>query len=73
MATRPKASARSSNPDTHRHAQKTRAGGKDRTPARAHRDDTPEAKTQLERLPKTHPNSAGRQAAARKRRAGDKE
>jgi hypothetical protein len=73
MATKPKASTRSSNPDTHRHAQKTRIGGKDRTPARAHRDDTTEAKTQRQRLPKTHPNSAGRQAAARKPRSGDKE
>ena len=73
MPAQPRGSTRSSNPNTSRNAQKTRADGKDRKPARAHRDDTPEAKMQQERLPKTHPNSAGRQPAARKRRAGDKE
>ena len=73
MPAKPKPSARSTNPNTSRNAQKTRADGKDRKPARAHRDDTPEARTQRERMPKTHPNSAGRQPAARKRRAGDKE
>ena len=73
MAAKPKASARSSNPNTSRNAQKTAADGKDRKPARGQRDDTPEAKQQRDRMPKTHPNSAGRQPAARKRRAGDKE
>ena len=73
MPAKPKPSAKSSNPNTSRNAQKTAADGKDRRPTRAHRDDTPEAKTQRDRMPKTHPNSARRQAAARKRRAGDKE
>jgi hypothetical protein len=66
MAAKPKPSARSTNPNTSRNAQKTAADGKDRKPARAHRDDTPEAKTQRDRTPKTHPNSRGRQAAVRK-------
>lgn len=66
MPTRPRPSTRSSNPNTSRNAQKVGADGKDRKPARAHRDDTPEAREQRKRLPKTHPNSAGRQAAARK-------
>ena len=66
MPAKPKASAKSSNPNTSRNAQKTAADRKDRKPPRAHRDDTPEAKTQRDRMPKTHPNSAGRQAAARK-------
>jgi hypothetical protein len=71
MAAKTKPSAKSSNPNTSRNAHGTGADRTDRTdrkPARAHRDDTPEARTQRERLPKTHPNSAGRQAAARKAR-----
>ncbi len=70
MPSKPKASTRSSNPDTHRNAQKTAADGKDRKPARAHRDDTPEAKAQRDRMPKTHPNSAGRVGAVRKNASG---
>ena len=66
MAAKPKASARSSNPNTSKNAQKTAPDRKDRKPARAHRNDTPEAKMQQDRLPKTHPNSRGRQAATRK-------
>ncbi len=66
MAAKPKPSTRSSNPDTHRNAQKTVADGKDRKPPRAHRDDTPEAKMQRDRMPKTHASSRGRVAATRK-------
>ena len=66
MPAKPKPSAKSTNPNTSRNAQKTAADRKDRKPARAHRDDTPEAKTQRERMPKTHPNSAGRVHATRK-------
>jgi hypothetical protein len=73
MAAKPKASARSTNPSTSKNAQKTAADGKDRRPARGRRNDTPEAKMQRDRMPKTHPNGAGRQPAARKGRAGDKE
>ena len=70
MATKPKPSARSANPNTSRNAQKTAADGKDRKPARAHRDDTPEAKMQREGTQKTHPNTRGRQASVRKERQG---
>ena len=70
MAAKPKASARSTNPNTSKNAQKARADAKDRKPARAHRTDTPEAKQQRDRMPKTHPNSRGRQAAVRKGREG---
>ncbi len=67
---KPKPSTRSSNPNTSKNAQKTAADGKDRKPPRAHRDDTPEAKMQQERMPKTHPNSRGRVHATRKGKAG---
>ena len=66
MPSKPRPSTRSSNPDTSRNAQKTGRDHKDRKPARAHRNDTPEAKAQEERMPKTHPNSRGRVHAARK-------
>jgi hypothetical protein len=73
MPAKPRPSARSTNPNTSKNAQKAAPDRKDRKPARAHRDDTPEAKAQRERMPKTHPSSAGRQPAARKARKGDKE
>ena len=66
MPAKPKPSTRSTNPNTSRNAQKTAADGKDRKPARAHRDDTPEAKQQREGMQKTHPNTRGRQASVRK-------
>ncbi len=72
MAATPKPSARSSNPNTSRNAQKTAADGKDRKPARAHRNDTPEAKTQRDRMQKTHPNTRDRQNAVRKDESGDR-
>ena len=72
MPAKPKASARSTNPNTSRNAQKTAADGKDRKPARAHRNDTPEAKMQRDRMPKTHPKSGGRQPAVRKDASGDR-
>ena len=65
MAAKPNASARSSNPNTSRNAQKTAPDGKDRKPARAHRNDTPEAKMQREGMQKTHPNTRGRQPSVR--------
>ncbi|MDB5294638.1 MAG: hypothetical protein JWO31_621 [Phycisphaerales bacterium] len=44
------------------------AHGKGETPPRAHRNDTPEAKLQNERTPKTHPTSNA--VASRKPGAG---
>jgi hypothetical protein len=73
MATKPRPSTRSTNPKTTKKLPKEPPFDRDNKPARAHRDDTPEAKLQRERLPKTHPNSRGRQAAARKPRQGEKE
>jgi hypothetical protein len=66
MAAKPKASKRSSNPRTTKKARPHEPNAGPQKPARAHRDDTSEAKTQRARMPKTHPNSRGRQAAARK-------
>jgi hypothetical protein len=65
MATRPRASKTSFNPQT---TTKGRAGGGDPSkPSRAHRDDTFEAREQQRRLPKTHPTRNARShAAARK-------
>jgi hypothetical protein len=73
MPAKPRPSTRSSNPRTADKLPKEPRFDRDNKPARAHRDDTPEAKEQRARLPKTHPNSAGRQAAARKPRKGEKE
>ena len=65
MATkRPRPSTRSSNPKTTKGGQAT--GGAEPRKARAHRDDTPEARAQRERLPKTHPSNARSRPAARK-------
>ena len=66
MPTKPRASTRSTNANTSRNAQKTGRDHKDRKPPRAHRNDTPEAKEQERRMPKTHPNSRGRVHAVRK-------
>jgi hypothetical protein len=66
MASKSKASKRSSNPKTTKKARPHEPNAGAGTPPRAHRDDTSEARTQRARLPKTHPNSRGRQAAARK-------
>jgi hypothetical protein len=66
MATKPSPSKRSSNPKTTRKAQPHVRNANPDTPARMHRNETAEAKQQRAGLPKTHPNSAGRQAAARK-------
>jgi len=41
--------------------------GRDRRPARAHRDDTPEARTQRARAPKTHPGTKSRTPGARRK------
>ncbi|HYE19360.1 MAG TPA: hypothetical protein VEA69_13000 [Tepidisphaeraceae bacterium] len=51
---RPAPSKRSSNPKT---ATKGNAGGGGNQPPRAHRGDTPEARAQEARLPKTHPTN----------------
>jgi hypothetical protein len=51
---RPAPSKQSSNPKT---ATKGNAGGGGNRPARAHREDTFEAKVQRDRTPKTHPTN----------------
>jgi hypothetical protein len=59
-----KPSKKSSNPKT---TTRGNAGGGGNRPARAHRNDTPEAKVQQSRLSKTHPNAGSRRSpAARK-------
>jgi hypothetical protein len=68
MANRPsktKPSKKSTNPNSSGRRQAGVGGGN--RPARAHRDDTGEARQQQERTAKTHPRkNTGAQAAARK-------
>ena len=73
MASKPAPSKRSTNPRTAGKMPKRPVFDDQGTAPRAHRDNTGEARQQRERMPKTHPNSAGRQPAARKARKGDKE
>jgi hypothetical protein len=64
MAKQPRASTRSTNPKTaENNFPKQKAG--DKSPARAHRGDTPEGRAQREGVAKTHPTSR-RAGAARK-------
>lgn len=62
MARQAAGTKKSTNPNT---SGRKRAGvGGGNRPARAHRDDTPEARTQRARSPKTHPTR--KQGAVRK-------
>jgi hypothetical protein len=54
MASQPRPSTRSSNPRT-THKLPKQSQQPERRPARAHRDDTPEARRQRQGIPKTHP------------------
>ena len=63
MAKQPRPSTRSSNPKTTDKHPGERANARAK-PARAHRQDTPEARRQREGMPKTHPTRAP--SAARK-------
>ena len=71
MATnRPRPSTRSaSGKTTGKHPKE--GAGRDRRPARAHRDDTPEARTQRARAPKTHPGTKARTPGARRKNSAN--
>ena len=67
MASRPRGSTKSSNPRTTGDINKTPGGPR---PARAQRNDTPEAKEQNRRSPKTHPTRA---AGSRRQGSGGRD
>ena len=66
-----RASKTSSNPKT-AIGGKSGVGARPDKPSRAHRNDTPEAKRQSARTPKTHPNQQTRPGARKDKRATEK-
>jgi hypothetical protein len=70
MASKPSPTKRSSNPKTTgKHPKEQPWADGPRKATRAHRDDTPEAKRQYDRMPKTH-STGGQGGAVRKDRKG---